>query len=138
MVGMRNRREYQRSLSKQKMNDIKYNVRGSTHKKGTLATSMQTWLVVATSSVEGTIARKNQSKLVCQVGEGTSRRAVLGRLPVPATPRVAMPHAEIAHSTAKIPKLQDQILASSDVAKSHSKTAGKLINARSDATFESA
>jgi len=56
-AGIRIRREYQRSLSKQRTNDNKYSVKGSTHRNGTLATSRQTWFVVANSNTDGTIAK---------------------------------------------------------------------------------
>src|SRR4051794_1725066 len=51
------------------MNDNKYKVSGKTHKNGTLATSRQTWFVVARSSIEGTMARTNHKVLRFAVGD---------------------------------------------------------------------
>src|SRR5580700_12118473 len=98
-------REYHQSLSKQRMNDNRYNVRGSTHRKGTLATSRQTWFVVASSRTEGTMAKANHKSCVCHGGltlgvrlDSTAGKAfgtVAGRAWRAAT------HAQLAHKTAK-------------------------------------
>ncbi len=73
---MKYRREYHRSLSKHKMKDSRYKVRGKTHKNGTVATSRQTWFVVANSNTDGTIARQSHNSQVPQLG-GTSASAVV-------------------------------------------------------------
>src|SRR4051794_15466611 len=56
------------------MNDNKYKVSGKTHKNGTLATSRQTWLVVARSSMDGTMARTNHRALRFAVGGAPASR----------------------------------------------------------------
>src|SRR4029453_15511251 len=53
------RREYQRSLSKQRMKVMRYRARGTIHRKGMTATSRQRRLVVAGSITEGTMASPN-------------------------------------------------------------------------------
>src|ERR1700693_4152226 len=120
------------------MNDIKYKVSGSTHKNGTLATSRHTWLVVAKSNTEGTIANPNHKRQVPQDAAGASRRSARETLAGTVRLWAAIPHTLIAQKTANSPKLQDQIRANIGVEKIHSKTAGKLIRARSEAALESA
>src|SRR5262245_17279321 len=56
-----NRREYQRSLSKQRMKVTRYRASGTIHRKGMTATSRHTRLVVASSITEGTIASPNHN-----------------------------------------------------------------------------
>jgi predicted deacetylase len=58
-ASMNNRREYQWSLSKQRMNENRYSVSGKTHRKGTAATSRQTWFVVANNITDAAIANPN-------------------------------------------------------------------------------
>src|SRR5579872_2141178 len=130
-------REYQRSLSKQRMNDKRYNVSGSTHRNGTVATSRHTWFVVAKSSTEGTIASANQSNHVPQPGrasDAVASGATSGR----GRPWTAAAHAHTAHNKANTMKLIDHIQARNRVGNNHSKNIGKVIKARSDPTFDSA
>src|SRR5579872_4208698 len=125
-AGIRKRREYQRSLSKQMMNDNKYRLSGSTQRNGTLATSRQTWFVVANNRIEGTIARANHKNSVPFEGR-TAVAAEAGTddestVDLPAV--LASKAAQSEQSTANATKPQDQYRARIRVAYSQSKTAG--------------
>src|SRR5262245_27271408 len=64
----KNRREYQRSPSKQRMNVMRYRLSGTIHRKGMTATSRHARLVVARSMTEGIIARPNHRPVMLRVG----------------------------------------------------------------------
>src|SRR5271170_2544481 len=97
-AGMKYRREYQRSLSKHRMNDSKYRVSGNTHRNGTLATSRQTWFVVAKSSTDGIIASMNHNSQIPQPGEASSAGVKSEIVEETVCPRAADVHAQIAHN----------------------------------------
>src|SRR5262245_34166241 len=113
--------EYHRSLSKQRMNDSKYNDSGTTHKNGTAATSMQTWFVVARSMTEAAIGKANQSTYCIFVGGPVDSSAA--SLPTIATAVSAfagcsitagalrMAHAHVAHPAAYSKNAPDQSFA---------------------------
>ncbi len=66
-------RGYQRSPSKQKMKLTRYNARGTTQRKGTVATSRQTWLVTASSRIDAAAASRNHNVRVPRSGPDAAR-----------------------------------------------------------------
>src|ERR1700722_18992288 len=100
-------REYHQSLSKHRMNDNRDSVKGSTHRKGTLATSRQTWFVVAKRSTDGAIANPNHRSLVPNEGGAPPDRfssRALGTSAIASRALRATLTAQTAHNRANTPK----------------------------------
>lgn len=62
------RRSYQRGWSKQIIKDSRYKLSGRIHRNGTVATSMQSWLVVASSTTDPQADRLNHSNTLSMLG----------------------------------------------------------------------
>src|SRR3954469_10775662 len=78
IAGMHQLREYQRSLSKGRMNESRYRLSGISQRKGTTATSWHIWFVTARSSVEAQAGSATQRRRRPNVGGATSGSASFG------------------------------------------------------------